>query len=130
MTSMVQCPKCAGKMACHARTSCNACRAKTFDRDGAGVRMKALGISVAQLVALTGVGVSTAKRAQRGIPVTSYRCATLISQSLGLPVEAIAEGKAFYEQALKRAERAANGQGAFSVQTSTVLGQRDGRTAD
>ena len=130
MTTMIPCPKCGGKMACHARASCGACRAKTFERDGAGVRMQALGISVAQLAKAAGVGTTTAEWAKRGKPVRGYRCASAIARVLGVPMEAIAEGKAFYEQALKRAERAANGQGPFSIEATSVLGQRDGRTTD
>ena len=89
-------------MADHARR-CIACARAGVGASGLGDRARALGISAIELALRAGCSRGTAHPALSGERMGSYAKARTISLVLAVPIEAVANGQEYYEQAVKKA---------------------------
>ena len=89
-------------MADHAR-QCLTCARAGVGASGLGDRARALGISASELARRAGCSRGTAHKALSGERIGSYAKARTISLVLSVPIEAVANGQEYYEQAVKKA---------------------------
>ena len=105
MAKRIPCPRCSSLMADHAKL-CITCARSSASASAIGARARALGISAAELSRRAGCSTSLAEKAMRGLRVGSYAHARRISIVLAVPIEAVANGQEYYEQAIKKAAQA------------------------